>query len=149
MRVAGDPQSALATIAVRQLAKRLRLLIVDNDAEVRDYLQVYLQADHDIVGSMADGSEVLLRIDELNPDILLLDISMPGLNGFQVARHLRQNAPHIRIIFVTAHAEPAYLKAARGIGIEGYVLKSRAQSELLTAIGQVEEGASYFSPELR
>lgn len=145
----GAQQLSNSTDAVPRYAKRLRVLIADDNPEIREYLQVYLRPDHDVVGSIADGHEVLRRVFNLHPDILLLDISMPGLSGFKVARRLRQDKIQIRIIFVTAHAEPAYLREANRIGVEGYVLKGRARSELLAAIKQVEEGASYVSPELR
>ncbi len=126
---------------------RLRLLIAEDDAPIREVLCLALQPEYEIVAAVDNGPEVLQKIAELHPDILLLDISLPGMNGLNVARQLRRTGNTTRIIFLTGYAERAYVEEAARIGVEGYVLKRRAQSELFLAIQRVNEGESYVSPE--
>ncbi len=127
---------------------RLRLLLADDDQRIRDYLCEFLRSDHDVVGEAADGLDVVRLIEELHPDILLLDISMPGLSGFKVAQELRRRGNGVKIILVSAHTERAYLDEAERIGIDGFVSKDRARSELSDAIRWVDRGIRYISPEL-
>lgn len=128
---------------------RLRLLIAEDDAAIRECLCLVLQLDYEITAAVDNGPEVLQKIEETRPDILLLDISLPGLSGVKIARQLRRTGDTTRIIFLTGYMEPAYVEEAARIGVEGYVLKRRAQSELITAIQQVSQGGSYISPEVR
>lgn len=128
---------------------RLRLLLAEDNAPIRECLRLVLQPEHEVVAALDNGPEALRKTEELRPDILLLDISLPGLSGLQLARHLRRAGNSTRIIFLTGYMEPAYVEEAQRIGVEGYVLKRRAQSELITAIQQVSQGRSYVSPEVQ
>ena len=130
------------------MENRLRLFIAEDDAAIRECLHLVLQPEYE-VAAVDNGPEVLRRIDEFQPDILLLDISLPGLSGLQLARQLRQAGNSTRIIFLTGHMEPAYVEEAQRIGVEGFVLKRRARSDLITAIQQVSRGGSYVSPEVQ
>lgn len=129
------------------MENRLRLLIAEDDPSIQQCLALVLQPQYEIVTAVDNGMEVLQKIEELRPDILLLDISLPGMSGLKVARQLRHTGNTTRIIFLTGYAEPAYVEEAGRIGVEGYVLKRRAQSELITAIQEVSQGRSYISPE--
>lgn len=128
---------------------RLRLLIAEDDAAIRECLCLVLQLDYEIAAAVDNGPEVLQKIEKIQPDILLLDISLPGMSGVKVARYLRRTGNITRIIFLTGYTEAAYVEEAERIGVEGYVLKRRAQSELRIAIQQVSEGKSYISPEVQ
>lgn len=128
---------------------RLRLLIAEDDRSIRECLYLVLQPEYEVVAAVDNGPEVLIKIEELHPDVLLLDISLPGMSGLNVARQLRRTGNRTRIIFLTGYAESAYVEEAERIGVEGYVLKRRAQSELLLAIQLVSAGGSYVSPAAR
>ncbi len=128
---------------------RVRLLIAEDDPPIRDVLCLALQPEYEIVAAVDNGPEVLERIEEFHPDVLLLDISLPGMSGFKIARHLRKTGNTTKIIFLTGYAEAAYVEEAKRIGVEGYVLKRRAQSELAAAIRKVSEGRSYISPDVQ
>jgi DNA-binding NarL/FixJ family response regulator len=128
---------------------RLLLLIAEDNALMRESLCLVLQQEFEIAAVVDNGPEVLQRIEELHPDILLLDISLPGMSGLKVARELRRIGNNTRIVFLTGYMEAAYVEEAARIGVEGYVLKRRAQSELIAAIRQVSEGKSYISPEVQ
>lgn len=129
------------------MENRLRLLIAEDDTPIREVLCLALQPEYEIVAAVDNGPETLQKVEDLHPDLLLLDISLPGLSGLKVARQLRRTGNTTRIIFLTGYAEAAYVEEAERIGVEGYVLKRRAQSELITAIQQVSQGGSYVSPE--
>ena len=128
---------------------RLRLLIAEDDAAIRECLHLVLEPEYEIVGAVDNGADVLRKVGELHPDIVLLDISLPGISGLKVARQLRHTGNGTRIILLTGYAEPAYVEEAERIGVEGYVLKRRAQSELAIAIQRVSNGSPYVSPEAR
>lgn len=128
---------------------RVRLLIAEDDTPIRECLCLTLQPEYEIVAAVDNGPEVLQKIEELHPDILLLDISLPGLSGLKVARQLRRSGNTTKIIFLTGYTESAYVEEAERISVEGYVLKRRAQSELIAAIRQVGKGGSYISPEVQ
>jgi DNA-binding NarL/FixJ family response regulator len=127
--------------------QRLRLLIADDDAQMQTCLSLALQEEYEIAAVLDNGPAVLQKVQELHPDILLLDISLPGMTGLQVARQLRRAGDHTRIVFLTGHNDPAYVEEAMRLGAEGYVLKGRARTELPAAIRQVSEGFCYISPD--
>lgn len=126
---------------------RLRLLVAEDDAQIQTCLCLALELEHDIVGVVDNGPGVFRKVQDLRPDILLLDISLPGLSGLQVARQLRRAGDSTRIIFLTGHIETGYLEEAVRIGAEGYVLKARARTELAQAIREVGAGRHYVSAE--
>jgi DNA-binding NarL/FixJ family response regulator len=127
----------------------MRLLIVEDDPQIQRCLHLLLEPQHEIVGTFANGSEALGEVSHLHPDILLLDISVPGMDGFQMAQALRAAGNSTYIIFVSNHRDDAYLDQAFSIGAQGYVYKPRAQTELLPAIDDVSRGASYVSSVFR
>ena len=127
---------------------RPRVLLAEDHLLVREGLRQLLGEHVEVVGAVGDGRTLLTRADELRPDIVLLDISMPQLNGFDAARQLQRAASPTRVIFVTMHADPDYVQAAFRAGARGYVVKSAASSELLAAIDAAMRGEQYVSPQL-
>jgi DNA-binding NarL/FixJ family response regulator len=128
------------------MTKKLRILLADDHAVVREGLRALLNADSrfDIVGDASDGLTALAAVERLNPDVVVLDVSMPGMNGVQVARRLKQQHPEVKTIALTVHEEGGYLRSLMDAGASGYVLKRSASSELLRAIETVAEGGVHL-----
>jgi DNA-binding NarL/FixJ family response regulator len=126
--------------------KRPTILLVDDHSLVLAGFHKLLESEFDIVGAAEDGRALLEAAPKLKPDIVLLDISMPRLNGIEAARQLKKSMPDVRIVFLTMHADPMYVTEAFRAGASGYVLKRSAASELLLAIQQVLKGRSYVTP---
>jgi DNA-binding NarL/FixJ family response regulator len=113
----------------------------------RQSLRVLLERDDiDVAGEAADGREALRLARELRPDAAVLDLSMPVMNGLEVARELGRVAPGIRTILLTMHEEETYILEAMRTGVSGYVLKAQAAADVVEAIRQVARGAIYLSP---
>lgn len=127
---------------------KIRVLLAEDHVMVREGLRQLLAERVDVVGTVGDGRSLLAASEQLRPDVVLLDISMPQLNGFDAAQHLRRASPHVRVIFVTMHVDPAYVEAALRTGACGYVVKSAASSELLTALDAALRGEIYLSPQV-
>lgn len=125
---------------------RPRLLLADDHTLMLDGIRLMLQPDFELVGSVDDGQKLLAAAKTLRPDVILLDISMPLLNGIDAAKQLRKILPTARVIFVTMHADADYITEAFRAGAKGYVLKRSAASELLTAIREVLKGNHFVSP---
>jgi len=105
-----------------------------------------LEPEFDLVGIAEDGRKLVELAQKLRPDVILADISMPLLNGFDAARQIRKLAPESKIIFVTMHADPDYITEALRLGAMGYLLKRSAASELAFAIHEVFAGRTYVTP---
>jgi DNA-binding NarL/FixJ family response regulator len=130
------------------VAKISVLLADDNGAMLLD-LRDELGDEFRIAGTAANGEEVLQAVLRLDPDILVLDVTMPILNGIQVATQLRDLHPRTRILFLTIHEEPEYISAAFLAGARGYVTKRRLASDLSRAIRDVFDGRTFLSPSLQ
>lgn len=128
----------------------IRILIADDHTVVRSGLRLLLnaQADLEVVGEAGTGEETVERALDLRPDIVLLDIAMPGLNGLDAARRIRQQAPEVRIIVLTMYDDEAYLRQFLEAGAAGYVLKRAADTELTDAIRAVHRGEPFVYPSL-
>ena len=126
--------------------KKLRLLLVDDHAVVREGLRSLLSdgSRFDIVGDAADGVAALAEVERLQPDVVVVDLSLPGMNGTQLTRRLKQLYPDIKTIALTVHEEGGYLRSLMDAGASGYVLKRSAASELLRAIEVVADGGVYL-----
>lgn len=122
-----------------------RLLIVDDDSNIRELLRLSLENECNIVGEADNGLKAIEANEELQPDVVLLDVSMPVMDGFVAAKRLKKATPDVHIIFVSQHGEPAYVDEAFRIGAEGYVLKMSAIRELMTAIREVLAGRRFRS----
>jgi DNA-binding NarL/FixJ family response regulator len=125
---------------------RPRILLGDDHTLVLDGFRKLLEDQCEIVGVAEDGRTLVRMAQELEPDIITLDISMPQLNGVDAARKLKKILPRAKLIFVTMHADPAYVNEAFKAGASGYLLKRSAGSELRQAIQSVMEGQCYVTP---
>ncbi len=127
-----------------------RILIADDHAVVRSGLRLILWAepDFELVGEASTGEEAVREALRLRPDILVLDIAMPGMNGLEAARAIRSEAPEVRIVVLTMHDDEAYLKEFLEIGMAGYVLKQAADVELVQAIRAVRRGEPFIYPSM-
>lgn len=125
------------------------ILLADDHQVVRLGLRALLEAEADfkIVGEASDGLEAKALAERLQPDVLVLDLMMPGLNGMEVTRQTRQLSPRTRVIILSMQANEAYVLEALRNGASGYVLKQSNMAELVQAIRQVLEGRDYLSPE--
>lgn len=125
---------------------RPRILLGDDHTLVLDGFRKLLEDQCEIVGVAEDGRTLVRMAQELEPDIVTLDISMPELNGVDAARKLKKALPRTKLIFVTMHADPAYVNEAFKAGASGYLLKRSAGSELRQAVQSVMEGQCYVTP---
>lgn len=129
--------------------KRLRLLLADDHSIVVEGLRRVLdQPDLEIVGVVSDGRSLLRAATEIQPDIIVTDITMPLLNGIDAARQVREHNPDVKIIFLTMHPDVAFATEALAAGGCGYVLKNAAGDELLTAIREAAQGRVYVSQSI-
>ena len=129
---------------------KIRVLIADDHAILRAGLRMLINAqpDMEVVGEAADSFEALRQAGEANPDVLTLDLTMPGGSGVKTLERVRQECPQTRVLVVTMHEDPAYLHAALAAGGSGYVVKSAADGELLTAIRALAQGRTFVSMKL-
>lgn len=128
----------------------IRVIIAEDHKTVRDGLKLLVEAQEDmqVVGEAGDGREAIRLARELVPDVLLMDVSMPELNGLKAAAKLKRVAPDIKILTLTRHTDEAYLRELLGAGVSGYVLKQSASDELLRAIRIVAGGENYLDPAI-
>jgi DNA-binding NarL/FixJ family response regulator len=130
------------------MAAPLRILLADDHATVRQGLKLLIdsQPDMGVVGEVADGAGVLHQAEALEPDIVVLDISMPGMNGLVATRALKRRQPGVAIVALTRHDDEMYLKEVLQAGASGYVLKQSAPARFLQAIRAVAAGGVYLDP---
>jgi DNA-binding NarL/FixJ family response regulator len=128
--------------------KRPRVLIADDHPLTLEGLRAFLEPNVESVGTVMDGRALVDEALRLRPDLIILDITMPMLNGIDAAVQIKKSLPGVKLVFVTMHANPAYLEAALTTGATGYVLKSAAREELLDAIKSVMAGHIYVTPSL-
>jgi DNA-binding NarL/FixJ family response regulator len=126
------------------VVERLRILLADDNPAILELLKHLLQKDFQVVSTLDKSSEVIRAAPELNPDVLVLDISMGELNGFEITRQLRQKQCRSKIVFLTVHEELEFIRAAFDAGASGYVFKSRMNTDLRTAIVAVHEGRVFI-----
>ena len=128
--------------------RKPRILLADDHSLVLEGFRRILEDQCEVVGTAEDGRALLEAASRLKPNVVLLDISMPLLNGIDATRHLKKISPDIKVIFVTMHADPAYLNEAFKAGASGYLLKRSAGTELIQAIQSVLGGNYYVTPLL-
>ena len=112
-------------------------------------LSKLIEERYDLVGAVSDVGRLLASARKLRPDVILLDIAMPKMNGIPVAPKLREMVPGAKVVFVTVHDERGFVEAAMEVGAAGYVLKSSPPEELMRAIEEVHEGRRYISSQIR
>ena len=132
------------------MTRRIRVCIAEDHETVRTGLRMVLEAqpDIEIVGDASDGTLAVQRAEALHPDVLLLDISMPGLNGLEVTRAVHASSPRVGIVVLTRHNEEGYVQQLLAAGVSGYVLKQSSTTELLQAIRAAAKGERYLDQQL-
>jgi two-component system, NarL family, response regulator NreC len=127
----------------------IRVLLADDHALVRQGLRVLLEKEgFQVTGEACDGQDVVQMAAAVHPDIAILDISMPFLNGVDAARELKKSSQNTKVILLTRHDEPQYVTEALRAGVKGYILKSQAATDLIEAMQQVGRGGIYLSPNI-
>jgi len=146
-----SPAAQTRKIAASQKPSGLTVLIADDKASFRRAVSSILAdlPDLKLLAEAADGAEAIAKAAELNPDLVLLDISLPGIHGVEAAYRIRELVPHTRILFLTQYDSPDFVQAALRSGAEGYVLKVDAGSELLQAAKATLRGEQYISSGIR
>jgi DNA-binding NarL/FixJ family response regulator len=124
----------------------IRILVVEDFEPFRQFIRTTLQAtESQIIGEASDGLEAVRKAEELQPDLILLDIGLPTLNGVEVARQIRKLSPQSKILFVSQESSADVIEEALSFGPIGYVIKAHAGSELLVALEAVREGRQFVS----
>ena len=130
--------------------RRLRLLLAEDHATVRDALRLLLEtkANIDVIADVPDGVAALDAASTLEPDVAVLDVAMPGLNGLAATRAIKQKAPKVAIVALTRHSEPVYVQELFAAGASGYVLKQSSFDVLLNAITAAASGDRFVDPAI-
>lgn len=125
----------------------IRIVLADDHVLVRQGLKSLLEREgFQVVAEASDGQEAVRHVESLKPDIVVMDISMPTLNGLNAAREMGRSSPQTKTILLTQHDESQYIREALEAGVKGYVLKNQVASDLLLAIRQISRGQVYLSP---
>ncbi|MHC4574018.1 MAG: response regulator [Planctomycetota bacterium] len=122
------------------------VLLADDHRIVLEGLKSFLEDEFEIVGSAEDGRELMEKMQHLRPDVIVVDITMPSLNGIDAVRQIKKAGFETKVVFLTMHHDVMYAKEAFEAGASGFVLKHSAPSELLTAIHEALKGHTYISP---
>ena len=128
----------------------IKVMITDDHVLIREGIKQLLEFDGtiEVIQEAADGVECLSKLENVKPDILLLDINMPKMNGIEVLEELRKNELDVKVLILTVHNEVEYLLKAVDIGVNGYILKDSESSELKKAIRCILDGENYIQPNL-
>ncbi len=126
----------------------MRILLVDDHALVRQGLRALLEEESDltIVGEAEDGQQAINLATQLEPDIMLMDLSMPGMSGIQATQQIRERFPHVRVVVLSMHENEEYVFQVLQAGASGYVLKRSTTTELVLALHAVAAGSTFLSP---
>ncbi len=132
----------------KQELDRIRVLLADDHEAMLERVAKLLKTECDVVGTATDGQQALEAAQDLKPDVLVLDISMPVLSGIETAHQLKKAGVEARIIFLTVHDDPDFAREALEAGALGYVIKPRIASDLVAAIKEAYAGRLFLSPTL-
>jgi DNA-binding NarL/FixJ family response regulator len=127
---------------------KTRILLADDHSLILEGVRKLLESRYEIAGVADNGQALVREAGRANPDLIVLDVSMPILNGIEAAREIKRAHPKVKFIFLSMHSNAIYIRKAIEVGASAYVLKSDASEELLTAIERAREGLSYYSPGL-
>jgi DNA-binding NarL/FixJ family response regulator len=130
------------------ITTKLRILLADDHPAILAETALILQQDHEVVGTAVNGLELLDAAKRLEPDLIVLDISMPGLDGFEAARRLKQAGCRSKLIILTVFEDADFAREAMALGADAYVVKARLASDLILAISEVLAGHHFLSPPL-
>jgi DNA-binding NarL/FixJ family response regulator len=128
--------------------KEIRILLAEDHAVMRTGLRLVLerQPDFQVVGEASDGREAVALAQQHKPEVIVMDIGMPNLNGIEAARQVTSSLPQVSVIMLSMHSDEAYVLRALKAGARGYLLKESAESDLIAAIRAVDAGKAFFSP---
>ena len=126
--------------------KKPTVILADDHTLVLEGFRRLLEAQCELLATVGDGQALLKAVAQQHPDIVILDISMPVMNGIEAARALKSQFPSVKLLFVTMHADPAYIRAAFQAGASGYILKQSLGDELTQALHAVLRGHTYVTP---
>src|SRR5690606_37264583 len=126
---------------------RIRIIVTDDHRLMREGLSAMMahEDDMEVIGEAANGEEAINLVRERQPDIVLMDILMPGMNGLEAARWIQEVDPHVRVIVISMEVSKEYVTAAIKSGVDGYLPKNIGKSDLLSAVRMVSQGQRYFS----
>jgi two-component system, NarL family, response regulator NreC len=129
---------------------KIKCLLVDDHTLFRQGIRRLLESENDceVVGESPDGGDAVEKARELRPDIVLMDIGMPGLSSFEAARHIRKHRPETKVLFLTMYDDEDYLVQCLEVGASGYVLKDTPAQQLVTAVRDVYKGGKYLSSQV-
>jgi DNA-binding NarL/FixJ family response regulator len=129
---------------------RYHIVLAEDHREFRRLLRQEVERGEDllIIGEVEDGQELLELLEEVNPDLIILDIAMPNIGGLEAAQRLKLSHPQVKVLFLSMHKKQAYLQKARSLGAAGYLLKEEMDQSLLPAISQIRAGNIFISPTL-
>ncbi|HWR53595.1 MAG TPA: response regulator transcription factor [Bryobacteraceae bacterium] len=129
---------------------KIRVLLADDHTLFRQGVRQLLSAEPDleVVGEVANAADAMDRSSELRPDVVMMDVAMPGFSSFEAVRQIRKDRSDTRVLFLTMYDDEDYLVEAMDVGASGYVLKDSAASQLVTAVREVHKGGSYLSPRM-
>lgn len=129
---------------------KIRIFITDDHTLFRQGIKTLIAAESDmeVVGEASNASDAVLKAAEVRPDIVLMDIGMPGLSSFEASRQIKKNRPETRVLFLTMYDDEDYLVECMEVGGNGYVLKDSPAGQLLTAVRDIYRGGSYLSPRM-
>jgi two-component system, NarL family, response regulator NreC len=130
--------------------KKIRILLADDHAVVRQGFRMILatEADMEIVGETSNGREAVALSEKLNPDVVVMDVAMPELNGIEATRRLAESVPHARVLALSMHKDSMYVREILRAGARGYLLKDAFDHDLVAAVRAVAGGKGYLSPEI-
>ncbi len=129
---------------------KIRVLVADDHGIVRKGLRFLLdrQPGMEVIGEAAEGSEAVRLSEELTPNVVIMDVAMPHLNGIDAVTQILKNNPNIGIVMLSMHADEAYLGRALSAGAKGYLLKDSAEADVVSAVQAVAQGRPFFSPQI-
>ena len=132
------------------MKKKIRILLADDHRMVRQGFKLILQGQDDmaVIGETGNGREAVEMAQSLKPDVVVMDVTMPELNGIEATRRIRETEPFVRVLALSVHRDGVYVREIVRAGAEGYILKESADSELIAAVRAVAQGNSYLSPEI-
>ncbi len=128
--------------------KRPRVFLADDHSLLLEAFSNLLESKYDVVGTATDGRKMLAKVAKLLPDVVVLDINMPNLNGFDAGEKLKKKYPDMKLVFLTVNEDPDMVTEAFRIGANGYLLKNSAASELFQAIEVVLDSGNYVTPQI-
>jgi DNA-binding NarL/FixJ family response regulator len=131
-------------------SRKTRILLVDDHSVVRQGFRMILSAqpDLEVIGEAGDGLQAVERVAELQPDLVVMDVSMPGLNGIEATRRIMEIAPRCRVLALSMHRDAVYVREILRAGARGYLLKDAFDQDLVNAIRSIAQGQAYLSPAI-